>query len=71
MKFESIVYNRYDLLQLFILDSCQVKNGGCGTTALCSFDSAAETIKCSCKTGYSNTGTGSAVICTGTTYYSK
>lgn len=56
---------RCDVGDEFFPDICQVNNGGCGANAACSFDDDANTIKCTCKTGYSNTGVGSTVICTG------
>ena len=47
------------------LDSCLVKNGECDANALCSHHSTSNAVKCTCKTGYSNTGSDSNVICTG------
>ena len=56
--FQNIIYK-------LLLDSCQVNNGGCDPNAACSHDSATNAVKCTCKTGYANTGTGAAVVCTG------
>ena len=48
-----------------IIDSCLVKNGGCDCNAVCSHDSKTNAVLCNCKTGYTNTGSDSNVICTG------
>ena len=48
-----------------ISDSCKVNNGGCGCRATCSHDSYTYAVKCTCKTGYTNTGSGSSFVCTG------
>lgn len=48
-----------------ISDSCEVNNGGCDPNAACSHDAATNAVKCTCKTGYTNTGSGSTVVCTG------
>lgn len=50
---------------MFLSDSCKVNNGGCGCTATCSHDSTTFAVRCTCKTGYTNTGTSSNVVCTG------
>ena len=50
---------------LIVVDSCQVNNGGCDSNAICSHDSKSNGVVCTCKTGYSNTGSASNVICTG------
>lgn len=50
---------------LSVLDSCQVKNGGCDCNAICSHEPTTNAVKCTCKTGYTNTGSGSSVNCTG------
>lgn len=47
------------------LDSCVVNNGGCGANAICSHDSTTNACKCTCKTGYTNTGSDPSVVCTG------
>ena len=52
------------LICTFLSDSCQVNNGGCDTNAVCSHDTTTNAVKCTCKTGYTNTGTGSTVVCT-------
>ena len=54
-----------------VLDSCTVNNGGCDPNAACSHDSTTNAVKCTCKTGYTNTGTGSNVVCTGNTCRSE
>lgn len=46
-------------------DTCQINNGGCDGNALCSHDATTNACKCTCKTGYTNTGSSSNVICTG------
>jgi hypothetical protein len=46
-------------------DSCKVKNGDCHVTAQCSHDPVTFAVKCICRTGYTNTGSGSTVVCTG------
>ena len=61
IKIETIMFY-FDPL---ILDSCEVNNGGCDPNALCSHDSTSNAVICTCKTGYTNTGTGSNVVCTG------
>lgn len=48
-----------------ITDSCQVNNGGCDTNAFCSHDKTTNAVICTCKTGYTNTGSASAVVCKG------
>ena len=47
-------------------DSCNVNNGGCDKYATCSHDSTTFAVVCTCKTGYTNVGTGSTVKCEGT-----
>ncbi|CAM2730445.1 unnamed protein product, partial [Rotaria socialis] len=44
--------------------SCQVNNGECGSNATCSHDASTNAVVCSCKNGYVNSGTGSAIRCT-------
>ena len=46
-------------------DACDVKNGGCDANALCSHDATTNEVVCTCKTGYTNTGTAPTVTCTG------
>lgn len=64
--FKSIVksFVLYIHLPMFI-DSCLVNNGGCNTNAICSHDTATNECRCTCKTGYTNTGTANNVTCTG------
>ena len=49
----------------FSLETCQVNNGGCDANALCSYDGTKKMVVCTCKTGYTNTGSNSTVVCTG------
>ena len=51
--------------QIFV-DSCLIDNGGCDAYAICSHSNATNAVICTCKTGFTNTGTGSNVTCTGT-----
>lgn len=44
---------------------CEVNNGGCHEDALCTHDKQTNAAKCTCKTGFTDTGSGSNVICTG------
>ncbi|CAF4473352.1 unnamed protein product [Rotaria socialis] len=44
--------------------NCQVNNGECGSNATCSHDASTNAVVCSCKNGYVNSGTGSAIRCT-------
>ena len=54
------------LSQCFSLsDSCQINNGGCNANAACSHDPSTNAIRCTCNSGYTNTGSSSKVICTG------
>ena len=53
-----------------ISDSCQVNNGGCGDNAICSHDDVTDAVKCTCKIGFTNVGSSSAVVCKGSTFYS-
>ncbi|CAF2081108.1 unnamed protein product, partial [Rotaria magnacalcarata] len=43
--------------------SCSHNNGGCGKNALCSENRKTFAIKCTCKTGYTNTGSAVHVVC--------
>ena len=47
------------------LDSCLVNNGGCDASALCSHDPKTNACQCTCKNGYTNTGSATNVVCTG------
>lgn len=47
------------------IDSCRVQNGGCDANAICSHDKSTNAVVCTCKTGYTNTGTAPTVICKG------
>ena len=46
-------------------DSCKVNNGNCDENADCSHDTVTFAVICTCKNGYSNTGTNAVVRCTG------
>ena len=48
-----------------VLDTCQVNNGNCDANARCSHDGATNAIKCTCKQGFVNVGSGTVVICNG------
>lgn len=48
-----------------IIDSCTIKNGGCDPNAVCSHDPVTNAVVCTCKNGFTNTGT-TNVTCTGT-----
>ena len=55
-------------LSLFgTIDSCQVNNGACDVNAVCSHDGSSNAVVCTCKTGYTNTGSAPTVNCTGKT----
>ena len=43
----------------------QVNNGGCEVNAICSHDKTTNDVKCTCKTGYTNTGSQTNINCTG------
>ena len=43
--------------------SCLVKNGGCDQNATCTHAKATFAVQCTCKTGYTNVGTDSNVVC--------
>ena len=47
------------------IDTCLVSNGGCDPNAICSHETPSNAVTCTCKTGYSDTGNGSNVVCTG------
>ncbi|CAF2033822.1 unnamed protein product [Rotaria magnacalcarata] len=47
----------------FAKGCCHDNNGGCGPNALCSEDPTTSAVKCTCKTGYTNTGSGVHVVC--------
>ena len=57
----------HQLYIVYVVDVCQINNGGCGTNALCSRDSKTNIAKCTCKPAYVDTGSQSRVICTGIT----
>ena len=42
----------------FILDACQVNNGGCDSNAACSHSSSDNSVQCICKKGYADNGSG-------------
>ncbi|CAF3032031.1 unnamed protein product, partial [Rotaria socialis] len=45
-------------------DSCAVNNAGCDANAVCSHDAKTNAVVCTCKTGYTNTGSGANIVCT-------
>lgn len=51
-------------------DSCNINNGGCSANAMCTHDPTTNVVICVCKSGYTNTGSSSNVICTGTLFAS-
>lgn len=55
----------YDLITECLVDACDVKNGGCDVNAACSHQNGSYAVVCTCKTGYTNTGSASTVNCTG------
>ena len=63
------VRNEYTFPRL-IIDSCQVKNGACDVNSICSHENSTFAVVCTCKTGYTNTGSASNVTCTGETIIS-
>ncbi|CAF4099951.1 unnamed protein product, partial [Rotaria magnacalcarata] len=44
-------------------DSCTVNNGDCGSYATCSHDAITNAAICTCKAGYTNTGSATNVVC--------
>ncbi|CAF4669883.1 unnamed protein product, partial [Rotaria magnacalcarata] len=42
---------------------CSDNNGGCDPKATCSYDATTNAVKCTCKAGYSNTGSSVNVVC--------
>ena len=65
-SFASVTDDSFNILEILISDSCQVNNGGCGPNTICSHDPKTNAVVCSCKPGYTNTGSGSTVVCKGT-----
>ncbi|CAF2268611.1 unnamed protein product, partial [Rotaria magnacalcarata] len=47
-----------------IANGCTVNNGGCGANAACSYSATTNAVKCTCKDGYTNTGSAANVHCT-------
>lgn len=45
------------------IDSCLVDNGGCCNNAECSHEYITNAVKCSCKLGYRDVGSGSDMVC--------
>lgn len=72
----AIGYNQVIVIQCliiilyYIIDSCQVNNGGCGDNAICSHDDVSDAVKCTCKIGFTNVGSSSAIVCKGRAFYS-
>lgn len=52
-------------MYIYFLDSCLVNNGGCDPYATCSQDEETNSVKCTCKPGFTNTGTECHVKCEG------
>lgn len=50
----------------FVADTCLIRNGDCDVNANCSHAETTNEVKCTCKTGYTNTGSVFNVTCTGT-----
>lgn len=50
---------------LFMVDSCNVNNGGCDKNATCSHSLQSFAVICTCNTGYTNVGNASSVKCQG------
>ena len=48
-----------------LTDSCKVTNGGCDVNAICTHDLTSNGVVCTCKTGFTNTGSATNVTCTG------
>ena len=46
-------------------DSCTKSNGGCDDNALCSHASPSNAVVCTCKVGFTMSGTGSDAVCVG------
>ncbi|CAF1303926.1 unnamed protein product, partial [Rotaria magnacalcarata] len=44
-------------------DSCTVNNGGCSSNANCSHNALTNAVICTCKAGYTNTGSAANVVC--------
>jgi hypothetical protein len=57
--------DRSTCTDVLIVDSCLVNNGGCHVDATCSHDSKTNAVICTCKVGYTNTGSSSNVVCVG------
>ncbi|CAF1652431.1 unnamed protein product, partial [Rotaria magnacalcarata] len=43
---------------------CSDNNGGCDPKATCSQDATTNAVSCTCKAGYTNTGSAVNVVCT-------
>ena len=50
---------------MYFLDSCQVNEGGCDLNAICSHNTTTNAVICTCKAGYTNSGSQSTVVCKG------
>ncbi|CAF2062799.1 unnamed protein product, partial [Rotaria magnacalcarata] len=48
---------------LISIGGCSDKNGGCDPKATCSRNATTKAVKCTCKAGYTNTGTPMNVVC--------
>ncbi|CAF2238413.1 unnamed protein product [Rotaria magnacalcarata] len=49
-----------------ILDACTINNGGCDPNAACAHHQSTGAVVCTCKAGYTNSGTVASVVCTDT-----
>ena len=54
-------------LRLISVAVCEVKNGGCHANASCAYKNSDDVVVCTCKTGFTNTGSATEVICAGPT----
>ncbi|CAF4407993.1 unnamed protein product, partial [Rotaria magnacalcarata] len=62
--YDDVGRNFEPLLTISIFpDSCTVNNGDCGSYATCSHEAITNAAICTCKAGYTNTGTPLNVVC--------
>ena len=67
LKYSSFAF----LFHSICLAICEVKNGGCHANATCSYSATNNVITCTCKTGFTNTGSATNVTCTGKIHVCK
>ncbi|CAF3981730.1 unnamed protein product, partial [Rotaria magnacalcarata] len=48
---------------IYFQDSCNIKNGDCDPNAACSHDDVTNAVKCTCKAGYTTTGSAVKIVC--------